>query len=36
MFEMSSEMDNGTKNLRILSRFKKWELSTTGSSKLFL
>jgi hypothetical protein len=36
MFEMSSEVRNTVKTLRILARTKNWRLSTTGRSKLFI
>jgi hypothetical protein len=36
MFEISSEANNSSKALRVLARAKKWKLSTTGTSKLFI
>ena len=36
MFNMSSEVNNNTKVLKILARLKNWKISTSGASRLFI
>ena len=36
MFNMSSEINNNTKVLKILARLKNWKLTTSGVSRLFI